>query len=60
MKIWALEDPEMHYYLEKFYWMIEEDIPEIRAVAITAQGNDKIILIANKPDNIRQKTGRSP
>src|SRR3989338_1644421 len=34
LKIWFLEDTELHYYMEKVYWTIEKHLKEISLIAI--------------------------
>jgi len=56
LKIWLFENYELQYYLEKFYWQVEEDIPDIKAIAINPTNNN-LMIVAKNPNNIKQKPG---
>jgi len=50
LKIWYLEDQELHYPLEKFFWKIEPNLQEIEGIAITKNGDTKLIVVSEKFD----------
>jgi len=52
LRIWMIEDPSIHYYLEKFYWQIEDKIEYISAILANF---NQVIIITDNPGKI--KTG---
>ena len=52
IKIWFLEKPELHYYVEKFYWKIEEHLDKIRVIAVkqTNSGAEIILITDNQKE----------
>lgn len=44
LRMWFVNDSKMHYFLEKFYWSIEEHIDYINGMAVKIVG-DKIDVI---------------
>ncbi len=57
LQIWLNEDPEVHYYLEKFYWQIETHLPEIQAIAIKARPNIEAIIVSEEKEKLKEKIG---
>ena len=57
LRIWMLEDPTLHYYLEKFFWEIEEHLHDIKAIAVNTGQGDHVLLISENPDKLKQKIG---
>ena len=58
IKIWFLDDSSIHYYLEKFYWKIEEYIGQITAIVVNPVGQDiEVIIVSEKPRDIERKIG---
>jgi predicted transcriptional regulator len=45
LKIWFLDDPKIHYYLEKAFWQIEESLGANDALLLDTNGLDEISLI---------------
>jgi len=55
LKIWFLEDKQLHYFLEKFYWKIEPYLSKMRALAIR-QNNGKIdVFVVTHHDELRKR-----
>jgi predicted transcriptional regulator len=44
LRIWSLEDQDLHYYLEKFYWEIESYLEEIDSIHYL---DSKVIIVSN-------------
>lgn len=56
LKIWFLDDPSIHYYIEKFYWKIEENISDIKGIFIDTTNNRlHIILVSENPEKLKIK-----
>jgi predicted transcriptional regulator len=45
LKIWFLDNPKLHYYLEKAFWHIEENLSENDALLFETNASDDISLI---------------
>ncbi len=45
LRIWFLDKPELHYYLEKAFWHIEEHLPKISAIALDKSTENPLNLI---------------
>ena len=58
LKIWFLENPELHSHIEQVYWKIEPHLSQIQAIAIN-QVSKEVILISNKPDVIEKAVSKS-
>ncbi len=52
LKIWLTEDPQLHYYIEKFYWKIEELLQDIQGIAIKLRDKIEVIIITEKPKKL--------
>lgn len=57
LKIWFYEKPELHYYLEKAFWSIEEELPKIDALAFdeTNLDNNLTLLLFTRDENLSPK-----
>lgn len=55
LNIWLLKDPSLHYYFEKFYWKLEEDIEEIEGIFIENSGIIPRLLIVTESKKIKPK-----
>ncbi|MEM0465077.1 MAG: winged helix-turn-helix domain-containing protein [Candidatus Pacearchaeota archaeon] len=48
LNIWLLKDIEYHYFIEKFFWKLEEDIEEIDAIFLdNYELKPKVIIISD-------------
>jgi len=47
LKIWMVSDISKHYYIEKIYWKLEEDLEEISAIFIEDSSKVKIIIVSD-------------
>jgi len=52
LKIWFLDNPKLHYYLEKSFWHIEENLSESDALIFETSSSDDIslIIISDNPE----------
>jgi len=58
LRIWFLEDSNIHYYVEKFYWKIEDYLDQIKAILINQEKEEiEAIIIAEKPKELEKKIG---
>ena len=55
LKIWYLEDPELHYHLEKFYWKIEPLLNKIKGIAIIKNEVTRILIVSDSLKKSREK-----
>jgi len=47
LKIWTLDNPALHYYVEKFFWKIEDDLDDIEGIFVeTIDILPKIIVVS--------------
>ncbi len=54
LRIWFLENPSLHYHIEKFFWLIERYLDDIQGIFIDTKGiSPKIIIVSDK--KIKQK-----
>lgn len=58
LRSWLFEKEEFHYYLEKFFWRIEDIIDDIVLLAVDTRNNPviRVILVA-KAEKYNQKSG---
>jgi len=50
LKIWFLDNPKLHYYLEKAFWYIEEYINKIDAILLDLGNTNEINLLIISDD----------
>lgn len=55
LKIWYLDDPELHYHLEKFYWKLEPYLQNIEGLAIKRNGNTELLIISESLKENKKK-----
>jgi predicted transcriptional regulator len=55
LRIWLLDNPDLHYYIEKFYWAIENDLKDVKAIFFDTLKSRLIVMSDSK--KIRQKAG---
>jgi predicted transcriptional regulator len=48
LKIWYLDEPELHYHLEKLYWKLEWHLNQIEGIVITRNGATEVIIVSDK------------
>ena len=57
LRIWLMEDPELHYYVEKLYWKIEDDIREVKCMFVdTSSKKPEIGFVCDFPVSKRLKS----
>ncbi len=48
LRIWLLEDLDLHYYLEKFYWKIEDDLNDVKGIFVDISlPKPKILVVSD-------------
>jgi DNA-binding transcriptional ArsR family regulator len=58
LRVLYLENTELHYFLSKFYWKIEDVLPQIDAIILIPGDTDiKLIVISDKAKEIEKKLG---
>lgn len=66
LRIWSIPQKEFHYFVEKFWWEIQDDLNDIQAVAIfgsVAKGDAKansdidVLILAKRVKKIEKKYG---
>ena len=45
LNIWLLENPELHYYIEKLYWKIEESLNDIKSIFLDNSSKPHVIIV---------------
>ncbi|MCK5282029.1 MAG: hypothetical protein KAK00_01340 [Nanoarchaeota archaeon] len=57
LKMWFIEDTRLHYYLEKFYWKIEEHLRDIKGIAVKVADSSsiEITILTNLKKDIMKK-----
>ena len=53
LKIWFLENPELHPYIEKFYWGIEQYLNQVQLFAVN-QATKELLIVSNARDEIEK------
>lgn len=53
LRIWSLENSFFHYYLEKIYWKLEEEIDSIEAILCKESGNKIEVLIISDSSKVK-------
>jgi predicted transcriptional regulator len=48
LKIWMIEDSSVHYFLEKFYWRIEEELSNVKAIYFDNEKNRVTVFSDSK------------
>jgi predicted transcriptional regulator len=54
LRIWALENENLHHLLEKMFWKIEEDLKEIHGIFFDLSKNE--ILIISEAKKVKTET----
>ncbi|MEM4625700.1 MAG: winged helix-turn-helix domain-containing protein, partial [Candidatus Pacearchaeota archaeon] len=47
LRIWQIDDSELHRYIEKFYFWIEEDISEISGIFVYLDKKPRILILSD-------------
>lgn len=55
LRIWLIERHELHYPLEKFYWMIESEIDEIQGIFISFASTKPLLRILTDSKKTEKK-----
>ena len=57
LKIWFLEDAELHYFLEKAFWFLEERLGSIEAILFDrkSSGSDSLQLLIVSDDSSNRR-----
>ncbi|MCP3686327.1 MAG: winged helix-turn-helix transcriptional regulator [bacterium] len=55
LRIWFIDNPEWHYYVEKFYWKIEPYMDQIQGFAAISNGSVELVLVSEKPRELEKK-----
>jgi len=54
LKIWLIENSDIHYYIEKFYWKIESYIKDIEGIFIDISGKKPKIIVVSEVSNFKK------
>ena len=56
LKIWFLSNPELHYYLEKAFWQVEQYINSIDAIFLNLASKEEIeLMIISESPNLKKE-----
>jgi predicted transcriptional regulator len=55
LRIWLLENSELHYLIEKLYWKIEEEIDQISGVFVDISSKKPKVLVVSDSKKIKQR-----
>ena len=55
LRIWFLDDPTIHYYLEKAFWSIDEYIKKIDALLFDTTQPDLTLIIVTEDSDLKKK-----
>ena len=56
LRVLYLDNADLHYYLSKYYWKIEDILPQIEAIVLSEGGEDiKLLVITEKVKEIQKK-----
>lgn len=58
LKIWFLENLELHPYIEKLYWRIEPYLNQIKAIVVK-QSSKELFIITDRPTEIEKIADKS-
>ena len=47
LKIWLLKNPNCHYYVEKLYWKLEDELDEIEGIFVEDGEKPNVIVVSN-------------
>jgi len=55
LRIWLLDNVDLHYYLEKFYWQIEEDLNDITGIFVDLSSNKGKVIVVSDNKKLKLK-----
>jgi len=55
LKIWMLEDASLHYYFEKIFWKLSEDLGELEGIFINKEGAVPEFIIVSDSKKLKSK-----
>jgi predicted transcriptional regulator len=55
LRIWLLENLELHYLIEKLYWKIEEEIDQISGIFVDISSKKPRVLIVSESKRLKAK-----
>ncbi len=55
LKIWMLEDASLHYYFEKIFWKLDEDLGELEGIFINKEGAVPELIIVSDSKKLKSK-----
>ncbi|MEA2036794.1 MAG: hypothetical protein U9O94_04760 [Nanoarchaeota archaeon] len=60
LKMWFVDDSRIHYYLEKFYWKIEDHIEDINGMAIIKYSDSDVdvVILTDAKKELKEKIGK--
>ena len=58
LKIWFLENQELHLFIEKLYWKIEPHLKEVQAIGFN-EPSKELFIFADKPSEIEKLIGKN-
>ena len=53
LKIWLLENSDLHYFVERLYWKIEGYLPDVRAIFIDNSSNKPLIYLVSESKELK-------
>ncbi|MCP3686325.1 MAG: winged helix-turn-helix transcriptional regulator [bacterium] len=57
LRIWFIDNPEWHYYVEKYYWKIEPYMEQIQGIVTAATTDRMEIVIISEKRELEKKIG---
>ena len=55
MRIWFLDNPELHYYLEKAFWNIDEHLNNIDSIFFDKHSGETTLVILSDDKNLKKE-----
>jgi len=60
LRIWFLDDPSLHYYLEKAFWQVEQYMNSIDAIFMQPKYEDNInLLVVSEDSGLKKELKKS-
>ncbi len=55
LRIWMLDDSDLHYYIEKLYWMLEDEIKDVDGLLIDNSLKKPLVIVISDSKKLKPK-----
>ena len=55
LRIWLLDNPDLHYHVEKFYWKVEDALEEVLGIFVSLSSKKPKVIVVSDSKKLKSR-----